>query len=134
MEWNRLLIVGAIILILLTGSFIYNFHFNGPYNLTTDYPQANLEFDYQPENESLTVIHSKGQPFDQPETKTLEVYVFPVNEAQPASPRTTVDLPFTEGDAFTLQNVTENDRVTIVWQSRLNSHTIADHPISTDEE
>lgn len=140
MQRNQVLGVAILLLALLAGAFIYNAVTTAPFAAT--HPQATLDFEHHPENDSLTVIHRNGESFDRPDTQALEVYVSPVNEAgppspriliRPAAPRTPIDLPFARGDTATITNVTANDELVILWRGRSESHLLWYYSVQTGE-
>lgn len=130
MKRTRMLVVGGLILV---GVSIFYFSFAPGEQPVATFPTADLDFEYHPTNESVTVIHSKGETIDSQDTKALEVYVFPATETRPASSRTTIDLPFTEGDAVTIANVSESDRVVILLQGASNSHIVGNYSVRNGE-
>lgn len=131
MERNQVLGVAVLVLVLLAGAFIYNVETTEPFAATN--PQAILDFEHQPANESVTVIHRKGESYDQRNTEALEVYVFPVDASRPSSPRTTIDLPFAEGDTATIPNVADNDKVVVLWRGESTSHVLGNYSVRGGE-
>lgn len=131
MDRNQVYAVAVVTLAVLGGAFIYSVVTTDAFAAT--HPQANLDFEHHPANESVTVIHRKGETYDRRNTKALEVYVFPADELRPSSPRTTIDLPFTEGDTTTVGNVTDNDRVVVLWRDESNSHVLGNYSVGGGE-
>lgn len=133
MDRNRILVAGGLVLALLAGVSIYYLAFAPGEHPVATTPNADLDFEYHPANDSVTVIHSKGETIGPQETNALEVYVFPTNETRPDSPRTTIPLPFTEGETATISNVTENDRVVVLWRGDSKSHTLGNYSVRSGE-
>jgi hypothetical protein len=131
MERNQVLGVAVFVLALLVGGYIYNTVATDSFAATN--PQANLDFEHHPADESVTVIHRKGESYDRLNTRALEVYVFPVDELKPSSPRTPIPIPFAEGDAATISNVTDNDRVVVLWRGESNSHVLGNYTVRGGE-
>ena len=131
MERNQVLAVAVLVLTLLGGGFIYNVVTTDTFAATN--PQATLDFEHHDANESVSVIHRKGESYDRQNTKALEVYVYPVDASRPSSPRTTVALPFTEGDTATISNVADNDREVVLWRGESTSHVLGNYSVRGGE-
>lgn len=131
MPRNQVLGVVVLLLALLAGGVVYSAVTTVPFAAT--HPQANLDAEYHPGNDSVTVTHRRGESFDRPGTRALDVYVLPGEESgptspkvllRPASPRTTIDLPFTRGDIATISDVTADDEVVILWRGEAETHLL----------
>ena len=131
MERNQVLGVAVFVLVLLAGGYIYNVATTDTFAATN--PQANLDFEHHSSDNSVSVIHGKGESYDRQNTKELEVYVVPVDASRPSSPRTTVALPFAEGDIATISNVTENDRVVVLWRGESTTHVLGNYSVRGGE-
>lgn len=91
-------------------------------------PQANLDCNHHPANNSLTIRHSNGETFKSSgnDTVALEVYAFPDTEERPSEPTTIIDLPFSPGDTATLTGVNNSDRVVVIWVRNSHSEIVGD--------
>lgn len=94
-------------------------------------PNANLNYTYHLDNNSLTILHAKGETFRPSDTATvaLEVYVFPGTEEKPNEPTASIDLPFSEGDSVIIKDVNEKDRVRVIWTRNSNSQVVGNYSV-----
>jgi hypothetical protein len=131
MSRKRTVVLSFIFLLLVGGSGYVFVIYNGgtsPYKVA---PTGLFVYDFHSENSSVTIRHTGGEDFtpSPSATVTLEVYVFPVNESRPDRPRATIGLPFEEGDSVTISNVTEDDRVLLVWVRDTESYVVGNSSV-----
>lgn len=121
-----------VILIAIAGGAVFFFSISdGGTTPVATAPTADLNYTYYSENNTLTILHAKGESFRPSDTYpvALEVYAFPNTEEKPNEPTATIELPFSEGDSITIMNVNKKDRVLVIWTRNSNSQVVGNYSV-----
>ena len=114
MKRKHWLAIGTAAFVLIAWLAGYAVFIHEEANLTIEAPDAEYDFEYDSQYNSITIQHVGGDTFQKPKTGAIEIHVSP--NGTYASPVTTVPLPFDEGDSVTVTGVEEDDRVVIIWR------------------
>lgn len=113
MNRTKLVVVLSVLLVLGGGVGVFVINTGGGF--ASPHPQATLTYTYHRADDSLTIRHSGGDIFHPSSAVPIRLELYVYTGSRPADPRTTIDLPFGNGDGITVTNVTSDDRVLLVW-------------------
>lgn len=99
-------------------------------------PQVGIEGTYDPDEETVELVHAGGDRIDASNADTVGIYVVPDRESlnRTAPPNETVSLPFEESDTVRVRGVPRTHHVYVILKQGLNIATIAHYDAGRELE